>query len=50
MENQSEVGQVNISQDTFELLKDDPQFGFENRGVMKVKGKGEMDTFWLARG
>jgi class 3 adenylate cyclase/Tfp pilus assembly protein PilF len=48
METHSEVGKVNISQATFELLKDDPQFVFKSRGKMKVKGKGEMEM-WLVK-
>lgn len=47
MENHSEMGKVNVSRATFELLKDDPQFAFESRGEMKVKGKGEMDMWFV---
>jgi class 3 adenylate cyclase/Tfp pilus assembly protein PilF len=48
METHSDVGKVNVSQATFELLKDDPQFAFESRGELKVKGKGEMEM-WFAK-
>jgi len=47
METHSEVGKVNVSQATFELLKDNPQFAFESRGEMKVKGKGEMEMWFV---
>ena len=47
MENQSEAGQVNISQDTFELLKNDPDFSFEKRGKIEVKGKGAMEMYFV---
>ncbi|HBK97519.1 MAG TPA: adenylate/guanylate cyclase domain-containing response regulator, partial [Microcoleaceae bacterium UBA10368] len=30
---------------TYELLKD--QYLFEKRGVILVKGKGDMITYWL---
>ena len=40
MESNGEVGRVNISEDTYKLLKDDPQFIFESRGKIEVKGKG----------
>lgn len=49
MENHSEAGRVNISQVTYELLKDDPQFVFENRGAMEVKGKGKMDMWFVSK-
>ena len=39
MENACEVGKVNISQKTYDLIKNDPDFVFENRGKVKVKGK-----------
>ena len=47
MESNSEVGKVNISQATYELLKDDPQFTFESRGKMDVKGKGELEMWFV---
>lgn len=47
MESNGEVGRVNISQATYELLKDDPQFTFESRGKVDVKGKGEMQMWFV---
>lgn len=47
MESASEVGKVNISQDTFELIKDDPAFSFEHRGKIQAKGKGEVDMYFV---
>ena len=47
METHSEEAKVNISQITYELIKDDPQFAFESRGEMKVKGKGKMDMWFV---
>jgi len=49
MESHSEAGKLNVSQATFELLKDDPQFTFENRGKMKVKGKGEIEMWFVEK-
>jgi class 3 adenylate cyclase len=49
MESHSDAGEVNVSQATFELLKDDPQFAFENRGAMEVKGKGKMEMWFVRR-
>lgn len=49
MENQSDVGQVNISQRTYELLKDDSDFLFEKRGKIEVKGKGMMEMYFVRK-
>ncbi len=48
MESTGEVGQVNISQATYELLKSDPDFAFESRGKIAVKGKGEMEMYFVS--
>ena len=48
MESNGEPGKVNISQDAFELLQDDPDFIFESRGVIDAKGKGGM-RMWFVR-
>jgi class 3 adenylate cyclase len=47
MESNGEVGRVNISQATYELLKDDPDFAFESRGKIEAKGKGEMEMWFV---
>ncbi|MCB0661831.1 MAG: tetratricopeptide repeat protein [Saprospiraceae bacterium] len=49
MESSGAVGQVNISQSTYELLKDDPDFKFENRGKVQAKGKGEMEMYFVSK-
>jgi class 3 adenylate cyclase/tetratricopeptide (TPR) repeat protein len=49
MESASEVGKVNISQATYELLKDDPAFSFESRGKIEAKGKGEMEMLFVSK-
>ena len=54
MESNGEVGKVNISQATYELLTDTstslsgPLFSFESRGKMEVKGKGEMEMWFVS--
>lgn len=48
MESTGEVGQVNISQDTYEFLKSDPDFAFESRGKIEAKGKGEMEMYFVS--
>ena len=49
MESNGQVGKVNISQATYELLKDDPQFAFESRGKIEAKGKGEMEMWFVSK-
>ena len=49
MESYGKVGQVNISQGTYELLKNDPDFVFESRGKIQAKGKGEIEMYFVRR-
>lgn len=49
MESAGEVGQVNISEATYELLKDDPEFAFESRGKIEAKGKGEIEMYFVSK-
>ncbi|MFY0644321.1 MAG: tetratricopeptide repeat protein [Bacteroidia bacterium] len=50
MESNCEIGKVNISQATYEFLKDDAQFVFEHRGKVEAKGKGEIDMWFVSLG
>jgi len=45
MESQGERGKIQVTESTYLALKDD--FEFEPRGVITVKGRGEMMTYWL---
>jgi len=45
MEQNSEAGKINISQTTYELVKD--QFNCEFRGEIEVKGKGAMKMYYV---
>ena len=49
MESSGEVGKVNISQTTYELIKDDARFAFEYRGKVMAKGKGQVDMYFVER-
>lgn len=49
MESSGEVGKVNISEATYELLKGDSQFTFENRGKIEAKGKGEIEMYFVSK-
>jgi guanylate cyclase len=45
MESQGEPGRIQITQNTYELVKD--YFDCERHGCIEVKGKGPMDTWYL---
>ena len=47
MESNGQVGKVNISKQTYELIKDDQQFTFEKRGKIQAKGKGEIEMYFV---
>jgi adenylate cyclase len=47
MESTGDVGRIQVSQGAYERLKDD--FVLENRGLIDVKGKGRMPTWFLLR-
>jgi len=45
MESSGMPGKIQISEQFYQSLKD--QFEFEERGIISVKGKGKMKTYWL---
>ena len=49
MESTGEVGKVNISQSTYDQIKDDPSFTFTSRGKIKAKHKGEIQMYYVER-
>jgi class 3 adenylate cyclase/HAMP domain-containing protein len=48
MESSGEADMVNISVETYKLLKDDPRFHFKYRGKVKAKGKGEIEMYFVS--
>ena len=48
LESLGEAEKVNISHSTYTLLKDDPDFVFESRGKIEVKGKGEIEMYFVS--
>jgi class 3 adenylate cyclase len=48
MESSSEVQKVNISDFTYQILKENPEFQFEDRGEIEVKGKGKIRMWFVA--
>jgi len=49
MESCGAVGQVNISETTYQLVKDDPALQFKARGDLFVKGRGELAMYFVLR-
>lgn len=49
MESAGTAGRVNISEASYNLLKDDADFTFEGRGKIEAKGKGEMEMYFVAK-
>ncbi|MFK8059678.1 MAG: adenylate/guanylate cyclase domain-containing protein [Polaribacter sp.] len=49
MESSGAVSRVNISDSTYQLLKDNPNFIFEPRGAIEAKGKGKIDMYFVNR-
>lgn len=49
MESSGEVNEVNVSQATYELLKEDSDFTFKKRGKIEAKGKGEIDMYFVRK-
>ena len=45
MESHGQAGRIQISQQTKERIA--PKFNVEPRGLVDIKGKGEMETWWL---
>ncbi len=45
MESQGEPGKIQVTQAIYDRLQD--RYQFEERGVIPVKGKGDMTTYWL---
>ncbi len=41
------AGKVNVSQSTYELLKDTNDYEFESRGKIGIKGKGDVEMYYV---
>ena len=47
LESSGEPGRVNISEDTYQRIKDNPTFKFARRGRIQAKGKGELEMYFV---
>ncbi|MEZ4803107.1 MAG: adenylate/guanylate cyclase domain-containing protein [Gelidibacter sp.] len=48
IESNGAVGKVNISETTYNYLKDDTDFVFESRGKVEAKGKGKVEMYFVS--
>jgi class 3 adenylate cyclase/Tfp pilus assembly protein PilF len=49
MESASESGKVNISESTYNQLKNETEFNFEHRGEIEAKGKGKVNMWYVTK-
>ncbi|MFY0675520.1 MAG: hypothetical protein JXQ87_19145 [Bacteroidia bacterium] len=49
MESHGEVGKVNISEATYNILKSDIGLSFTERQMIDIKGKGQMRTYFVSQ-
>lgn len=49
MESSGEIGKVNISDTTYNCVKDLEAFKFEYRGMIEAKGKGELKMYFASK-
>ena len=47
MESSGEIGRVNVSEETYDLLKGFNEFEFESRGAIEAKGKGKINMYFV---
>jgi class 3 adenylate cyclase/predicted negative regulator of RcsB-dependent stress response len=48
MESSGDIGKVNISESSYKLLKEDPRFSFDFRGMVEAKGKGKLEMYFVS--
>ncbi|MDQ1089749.1 adenylate/guanylate cyclase domain-containing protein [Siphonobacter sp. SORGH_AS_1065] len=49
IESNGEPGKVNVSETIYNLLKDDPTFLFDYRGIINAKGKGDIKMYFVKK-
>lgn len=47
MESYGEPLKIHLSESTYDLLRNNKKFSLDKRGMLDIKGKGEMITYWL---
>jgi class 3 adenylate cyclase len=49
MESSGGVGKVNISESTYEIVREYKEYKFEARGKIETKGKGELEMYFVTK-
>lgn len=49
LESSGQVGKVNISQSTYEIVKEEREFQFEPRGKIEAKNKGMIEMYFVEK-
>jgi len=49
MESNSKAGRIHISEEFAKSIEQYPEFSLIPRGIINIKGKGTMNTFWLEK-
>ncbi len=49
IESNGQPGKINISQTTYERIKDNPTLAFNERGQIRAKGKGDLEMWFVDR-
>ena len=49
METNGAVGKINISENTYNIIKEHPDLHFESRGAIHVKGKGDVCMYFVSK-
>jgi class 3 adenylate cyclase len=49
MESSGQIGKINVSESTYNLLKNNRAFEFEERGSIEAKGKGKIKMYFIRR-
>lgn len=49
MESNGDVGRVNISKDTYLMVRNEQDFAFEYRGKINAKGKGAIEMYFVSK-
>lgn len=49
IESSGAPGKVNVSVDTYEMLKNEPSLDFESRGSIQIKNRGEIEMFFVEK-
>lgn len=47
MQSNCPPNQIQLSEQTALMLKATPQYKLTKRGIVRVKGKGDVNTYWL---